>query len=597
MANEIHTLNVGNTSYTIQPRVLGPMSTYSNGVPCPSVSGVIRYDTAIGDNPFGPNKSDGMNNAVLSISRGAQSDTYTTQLGFSRYGIYGRWFYDKTPDTITPWRRFIMDDGFDTLHIDTPSLNIANNDVTIQTNDVSINADDVSVQASIDSSITADNIVVKSITFDNKQFPNTLYGRYIAYYNAIMLKNYKDPEISSIMNVQADGHFYNTGYILGDLRSPLGNSGGFSSYANYYVFVPYSCRNIILNYYLARENMVDWGARLEDDDYQTFINDEVTPLSSMDPIPIILLPTDITTAHIGGAVEGCKIAHLKFSKYIINASPDNPDTTYYNFNTNIIIAENLQLYDIDVYVTSGVPSTKFFEVHKNPDNIGTGNYNINIGSQPVAPNGYNVEESYSPDITIHGRSINLCADSFGNITLGGDLYYPDDNGPIVLGRPHVVIDATVMRPHFVVDQDGGTILYATNLGGKTTRFSELYVKDADIEYEVKVGDKVSATNGFFQTSDERLKNFGDNIKVDFDALSKLRKAYFTWNDNPDTTHIGVSAQEVQEIYPEVVTETDGQLSVDYTKLSVVALAAVDELHKKNVELESRLAKLEALLLK
>ena len=47
MANEIHTLNVGNTSYTIQPRVLGPMSAFSNGVPCPSVSGVIRYDTQL----------------------------------------------------------------------------------------------------------------------------------------------------------------------------------------------------------------------------------------------------------------------------------------------------------------------------------------------------------------------------------------------------------------------------------------------------------------------------------------------------------------------------------------------------------------------
>jgi hypothetical protein len=149
----------------------------------------------------------------------------------------------------------------------------------------------------------------------------------------------------------------------------------------------------------------------------------------------------------------------------------------------------------------------------------------------------------------------------------------------------------------MVDQDGGGTTLYTDLGLKDARFHELYVVDADIEDEVKVGNKVSATNGFFQTSDERLKNFGDNIKVDFDALSKLRKAYFTWNDNPDTTHIGVSAQEVRELYPEVVTETDGQLSVDYAKLSVVALAAVDELHKKNVELEARLAKLEALLLK
>jgi hypothetical protein len=488
-----------------------------------------------------------------------------------------------------------MDDGGATLIIDTPTLNIKNDEINIQTAVADI-------QTSVGTSVATDSVDVRSIKFDEDlHFPNKLYGKYIASTDSVMLNNYSSPypEISSILNVQPNGRFYtyNTSYLLRDFKSPYGNSNGnFVLYEDYYVLFPYSYHGKISNYYSTRKDVIDWGATLTDDDYQLFIDEGVDPLHIDEALPIILSPVDITTAKVGTIVAGCKLAHLDFNVYPVE--DDNYGVSWYqNYDTNIIINDDVQLYDIDIYVTSGIQQTKFFEVTKNTDNVGTGNYNINIGSQPAKPKGGNVDESYSPDITIHGRSINLCADTIGHITIGGDIYYNGDNGPFALGRPHVVIDATVMRPRTMVDQDGGSTTLYTDLGLKDARFHELYVVDADIEDEVKVGNKVSATNGFFQTSDERLKNFGDNIKVDFDALSKLRKAYFTWNDNPDTTHIGVSAQEVRELYPEVVTETDGQLSVDYAKLSVVALAAVDELHKKNVELEARLAKLEALLLK
>lgn len=113
---------------------------------------------------------------------------------------------------------------------------------------------------------------------------------------------------------------------------------------------------------------------------------------------------------------------------------------------------------------------------------------------------------------------------------------------------------------------------------------------------------VNYTGKCEQNSDERLKNFGDNLKIDFDALAQMRKANYTWKDTEsygEGNNIGVSAQEVQKLYPEVVTEDPETtiLSVDYAKLSVVALAAIDELHKENVELKSRLDKLEELITK
>jgi hypothetical protein len=91
-----------------------------------------------------------------------------------------------------------------------------------------------------------------------------------------------------------------------------------------------------------------------------------------------------------------------------------------------------------------------------------------------------------------------------------------------------------------------------------------------------------------------LKNFTERIPIDLDKLSKLKKNYFTWKDSENTEQqLGVSAQEIRELYPEVVSEQDnGTLTVAYDKLSVITLAAIDELHKKNKELEQRLIELE-----
>lgn len=116
--------------------------------------------------------------------------------------------------------------------------------------------------------------------------------------------------------------------------------------------------------------------------------------------------------------------------------------------------------------------------------------------------------------------------------------------------------------------------------------------------ELTLTGKVSATGGFFETSDARLKNFSNPIDIDFDKLSKLTKSYFTWVEGDNTDRqIGVSAQEIKEIYPEIVSEkNDGTLTVAYDKLSVVALAAVDKLNEKIESLEDRIAKLESFIM-
>lgn len=95
---------------------------------------------------------------------------------------------------------------------------------------------------------------------------------------------------------------------------------------------------------------------------------------------------------------------------------------------------------------------------------------------------------------------------------------------------------------------------------------------------LELTDRCNAVNGFFQTSDETLKSFGDDIPVDLDILSKIPKKYFIWKDKLSTRQIGTSAQVLESMYPELVSIDEfGKKSVDYAKLSIVALAAIDKL--------------------
>lgn len=113
--------------------------------------------------------------------------------------------------------------------------------------------------------------------------------------------------------------------------------------------------------------------------------------------------------------------------------------------------------------------------------------------------------------------------------------------------------------------------------------------------DVTVTGKVSALCGFFETSDRRLKNFQGDIEVDFDKLKSIPKKYFYWNmdSKKSKLEIGTSAQEVMEVYPELVSINEaGMLSVAYDKLSVIALKAVDELHEENVALKEKNDELE-----
>ena len=85
----------------------------------------------------------------------------------------------------------------------------------------------------------------------------------------------------------------------------------------------------------------------------------------------------------------------------------------------------------------------------------------------------------------------------------------------------------------------------------------------------------------FYSSDEKLKENIKELESPLEKLSRIRGVTFDWNDNQDTyegSDIGVIAQEVQRQFPELTTvRSDGYIAVKYEKLTVVLIAAVNEL--------------------
>ena len=137
-------------------------------------------------------------------------------------------------------------------------------------------------------------------------------------------------------------------------------------------------------------------------------------------------------------------------------------------------------------------------------------------------------------------------------------------------------------------------LESMGLGGAHTASTKSYLLGKDSGSMV-YNEAVYMQNGsIFGSSDERLKDFGDDIPCDLDKIAKLPKKFFTWkNDDEKHQMIGTSAQAVRKLYPELVSEDeDGKLGVAYDKLAIVALAAVDKLHEENNELKERLARIE-----
>lgn len=134
----------------------------------------------------------------------------------------------------------------------------------------------------------------------------------------------------------------------------------------------------------------------------------------------------------------------------------------------------------------------------------------------------------------------------------------------------------------------------------------LYFNDVNVGGNYYVG-YISASDGVYhpQSSDEKYKTNVATLDDVLHKMDQIRGVFFDWNDLYKASHYGAStkrqigmiAQEVQAVFPELVEEVTMRdmkfLGLDYQKFTAVLVQAVKELKAMNESLSDRVKALEA----
>ena len=186
-------------------------------------------------------------------------------------------------------------------------------------------------------------------------------------------------------------------------------------------------------------------------------------------------------------------------------------------------------------------------------------------------------------------SVSTAADF--TIDAGGDIVLDADGTDIVLkdngtefgsfkraSSDFVIKSATSDKDILLKGSDGGATITALQLDMSEGGNAQFLGNISGSQIEAS-GDVIA-----FGSSDERLK---DNIKPITEPLWKVSQIggyTFDWNEKQDTYEghdVGVVAQEIHKVLPEVVAErSNGYLGVKYEKIVPLLIESIKELKKE-----------------
>ncbi|MDA9111980.1 tail fiber domain-containing protein [bacterium] len=154
---------------------------------------------------------------------------------------------------------------------------------------------------------------------------------------------------------------------------------------------------------------------------------------------------------------------------------------------------------------------------------------------------------------------------------------------LLLSNNELEIKSGIMGENFAkFTKDGPIELYYDNIKRFETAANGITVTG-----------KITATGDIIAnyTSDKKFKDNVVQLDGVLDKVKEIRGVSFDWNDKQDTYKghdIGVIAQEVEAVYPELVhyRAEDDSKAVDYVKLTAVLIEAVKELSAKVEALEN-----------
>ncbi len=227
---------------------------------------------------------------------------------------------------------------------------------------------------------------------------------------------------------------------------------------------------------------------------------------------------------------------------------------------------------------------------------------VGNGSTMVAETGATLRTSIGVDPTGTDNSTDVTlAGSYDYITISGQA--------ITRNQIDLTTDVTGVLPSANLDSDTAhltttqtfsgakSFTLAVNIDATTAASSKttgalIVDGGVGVALDVHAGGDVVA----YASSDERLK---DNLQVIQDPLDKVGQISgyeFDWNeDSPGWARerghdVGVVAQEIQKVLPEIVTErTNGYLGVDYKRIIPLLIESIKELKQEVEDLKKKMS--------
>ena len=168
----------------------------------------------------------------------------------------------------------------------------------------------------------------------------------------------------------------------------------------------------------------------------------------------------------------------------------------------------------------------------------------------------------------------------GSHTITGSLTVSGSSNPIFIARGGIEVDGNIRASNSTTIT--GSLYVSGSYGGSAGAISA----SGDI---VADGDVIA-----YNSSDIRLKDNIQVIKGSLDKIGEIRGVEFDWNDKSpgwarERGHdVGVIAQEVQKIIPEIVIERkNGYLGVDYKRIVPLLIESIKELKQEVEDLKKK----------
>jgi len=179
--------------------------------------------------------------------------------------------------------------------------------------------------------------------------------------------------------------------------------------------------------------------------------------------------------------------------------------------------------------------------------------------------------------TIATPNGDLILDSSDDISInadGGDIMFADGSTNVInlgIGDSNAIFNTQVSNADFIVKgNDGGSTITAMTLDMSAAGAATF---NADVT----------------AFSDKRLKTDISNIENGLEKVMQMQGVYYKRNDQEDAKlKVGVLAQDMEAIVPEVVLTADDEMqtkSVDYGKITAVLIEAIKDLKAEIDELK------------